>query len=437
MLTDPHPISPRQVIPRTGLGMVLFVAASVAGAQDAPPASVSPPLRGERFIDNGQIRLGVDLSLGGAITLLTAANEPNSPAADKTAPPNPASATPARSNLVNDWDLGRQIQLSFYSGPVPFVVGDKQPAPAWRGLGWNPIQAGDCFGHGSRTLDFQSDGKSLYLKCQPMQWPLDDVPGECTFESWLALDGAVVHARARLNNARADHRQYPARDQELPAVYTNGPLYRLMTYRGPRPFQNEPLERVEKLAGEPGPSAHWQATEHWAALVRDDDWGLGVWAPGCQRFIGGFAGKPGSGGAHDEPTGYLAPIQVETLDHNIQYEFEYVLIPGRLDEIRRYVYEHAPADEHAPAGEHAPSRALPDYRFAPIGSTGERLTPRTPVGRLEGCWRVRLDQDDPQLIGPADCWQAAAAPQLTIEASLRTGRAQSASLLAVLRRLGL
>ena len=36
------------------------------------------------------------------------------------------------------------MQMSHYSGPWPFVVGDKKPNPGWAGLGWNPIQTGDC-----------------------------------------------------------------------------------------------------------------------------------------------------------------------------------------------------------------------------------------------------------------------------------------------------
>ena len=65
-------------------------------------------LRGERFLDNGVIRLGVDLDRGGVISYLSLSGRDE--------------------NVVNNYDLGRQIQMSFYSGPIPFddvsVVGD-------------------------------------------------------------------------------------------------------------------------------------------------------------------------------------------------------------------------------------------------------------------------------------------------------------------------
>ncbi len=271
------------------------------------------------WLDNGTIKLGVDLELGGAITYLSLSGQDE--------------------NVVNSWDHGRQVQLSFYAPPIPFEVPGKKPKEAWKGLGWNPIQSGDCFGNRSRILEQTNDGKTLYVKCVPMQWPLDNVPGECTFESWLSLDGPVVKARARINNDRKGYTGLAtARTQELPAVYTNGSYYKLMTYTGDKPFTDDELVRIEKKKEEKGPWSHWRATEKWAALVNDAGFGLGVRSHGCYQFSGGFAGKPGAGGPNDDPTGYIAPTQNEILDDKIQYEFSYELILGTLAEIRKQVY---------------------------------------------------------------------------------------------------
>jgi hypothetical protein len=89
----------------------------------------------------------------------------------------------------------------------------------------------------------------------------------------------------------------------------------------------------------------WTATENWAALLRDDDFGLGVWNEGAYRTIGGFAGKPGRGGPGDGPTGYISPLHVDILDWNIVYEYNYVLILGDIQQIRQYVYQHAKRPE--------------------------------------------------------------------------------------------
>lgn len=344
------------------------------------------------YLDNGQIRVGANLSLGGSITYLAAAGE---------------------ANMINSHDWGRQIQMSFYSGPNPFAPGGKQPAEVWAGLGWNPIQSGDCAGNRSRIVEHRNDGQSIYVKCIPMQWPLDNEPGECTFESWIRLEGKTVHVRSQLNNARSDTTQYSGRSQELPAVYTNGPWYRVMSYVGDRPFTGGELTRFKKtwtsFADAGGsPWEHWRATENWAALVDDNDHGVGVFHPGAYSFVGGFFGVPGKGGSKDAPTGYLSPLHQEILDHNIVYQYEYVLIVGTLDEIRQYVYAHTPRP------------APPDYLFEKDRQHWVYRNATDEGWPIRGELHVRLEQKAPQLIAPAGFWQAAKVPNLYLTAACRT-----------------
>lgn len=52
------------------------------------------------FIDNGTIKLGVSPDLGGAITYLSKSGR------DK--------------NVINNHDWGRQIQMSFFGGPISY-----------------------------------------------------------------------------------------------------------------------------------------------------------------------------------------------------------------------------------------------------------------------------------------------------------------------------
>jgi len=215
------------------------------------------------YLVNPEAKVGVDLSRGGAIVFLSRGGG---------------------DNLINNFDLGRQVQLSFFSGPVPFAVGDQHPAKQWEHIGWNPIQAGDDFKHASRVLEHRNDGHSIYVKTLPLQWPLNNVPGDCTFESWLRLDGPVVTVRARLNNARLDVKQYPARLQELPAVYANAPYHRVVSYTGDRPFCGAPVRTMTKPTGS-HPWSFWYATEGWSALLDDGDRGIGLLTPGrAKRF---------------------------------------------------------------------------------------------------------------------------------------------------------
>ncbi|MGD9749345.1 MAG: hypothetical protein AB7V57_23595, partial [Verrucomicrobiales bacterium] len=87
-------------------------------------ATQVPPGAKMSFLENGQIKVGVDLTHGGAVVFL---------------------AKPGGRNLINNFDLGRQVQLSFFSGPVPFRAEGQEPAKHWSHLGWNPIQSGDDF----------------------------------------------------------------------------------------------------------------------------------------------------------------------------------------------------------------------------------------------------------------------------------------------------
>jgi hypothetical protein len=250
-----------------------------------------------------------------------------------------------------------------------------------------------------------------------MQYALDKVPAECTFECWITLKGSTAEVRSRMVVDRPDKVQYPARGQELPAVYSIGTLYRLMTYSGGKPFTNDKLVRIEKSEEEKRkggwPWSRWQATENWAALVNDSDWGIGIWEPGCTSFVGGFAGTPGKGGTNDGPTGYMSPMQNEIIDANIDYEYRYVLIVGTLDEIRRHVYENAQRP------------TPPTYRFEKDRQHWHYANATDAGWPIKGELHVLLEGNDPQLLGPDEFWLAKDAPKLRIEAAYRSKQTQA------------
>jgi hypothetical protein len=272
----------------------------------------------ESFLDNGVIRIGVDSTKGDSITWLSPSGSTN--------------------NIVNGYDLGREIQQSYYSGPQPFNPSNNVN-PGWHNWAWNPIQSGDSFKNPSAILAESNDGRTLYVKCRPMQWALNNVPGQCTLESWITLSNNVAVVSNRLVNMRTDTaQQFHAMDQELPAVYTVGKLWQLVSYDGNAPFTGDVLTHFPAT---PPPWRYWNATESWAALVNSNNWGLGVYNPGAAWFVGGFLGTPGTGGPRDNPTGYIAPIQFEILDTNIVYTYSYYLILGTVSQIRDWVYSQS------------------------------------------------------------------------------------------------
>jgi len=293
----------------TRIGALVIVLMAISTLSDSCPGSSDMS-----YLDNGVIRVGIDLKKGGTITFL-------------------ADAHNLDVNLINAADLGREVQQSYYSGPQPYG----NPSSDWENWGWNPIGAGDCYGNPSEVIEVSNDGITLYVKSIPKQWALNNVPCECTFEKWIQLDGTGVRVHFRLNNNRSDTTVYSARDQELPAVYTPDRFYRMFAYTGSAPFSGGAVSQVATTGP---PWVYFNATEKWAALVDDNNWGMGVYNPRAEQFAGGFSGSPGSGNPTGSSCGYIAPLRTETIYYNTVYDYEIYLILGYVDDIRAYVYQH-------------------------------------------------------------------------------------------------
>jgi len=121
-----------------------------------------------KYIQNNQIRVGVDTSKGGTIGYLSAG---------KDGPTSLFLATHSHSrsfdctvenggNVINDHDQGRLVQLSFYSGPSGY------DGCSWSGhpWSWNPIGGGDAYGHNTQILELDAEGDSLSVASRPLQW---------------------------------------------------------------------------------------------------------------------------------------------------------------------------------------------------------------------------------------------------------------------------
>lgn len=86
------------------LGLILVQAAVRPKGQllSASPCTIQ---ENYTFLENGYIKLGVNLARGGSIGWV--------------------STSTGMENLVNEHDMGREIQLSFYAAPAGFDTPDK------------------------------------------------------------------------------------------------------------------------------------------------------------------------------------------------------------------------------------------------------------------------------------------------------------------------
>ena len=378
------------------LAGIVFACRSFLAADDPAPFDYGDePMR---YLKNDRVTLGIDLSIGGAVTWLS--DEAN-----------------GGENMINSSDWGRQIQLSYYSGPVPYIgPNGEQPHDEWRNLGWNPIQSGDCGRYPSKVLAFKQIAKNkMAVRTRPMLWPNENLPAESIFECIYTLmpDGFILDAT--IKNSRADTNQYPAMRQEMPAIYTNGPWYKLVSYLGDEPFKKKPVTvLVDKNDGKGWPWINYFTPERWSALVDENGMGLGVFQPESTRITGGFAGPDelkGIGGAKDGQTGYIAPLAVMILDHNMKRTYRAYFIVGSVDEIRARVYKLAKR-ELSP---------IPDWQFK-----GDRHnwiyegSARDSGYPIKGALEISFGAD-PQggMDGPETFWTAEDAPILEIDAELQ------------------
>jgi len=270
------------------------------------------------YVQDHVMRVGADTALGCAITHISYVGN--------------------NINLINSFDLGREVQASFYSGPQHYENCEFR-GQAWS---WNPIGCGDRFGNPSQILDARVEGNAIICKIIPMQWACNNIPCECSFEMRYTVGDGDLSASVTLDNHRSDKTDYGPYPQEMPAIYTNGILYRIMGYQGDQPWTNAPLSEWDGQLKEWWIPGKLQGiSENWLALVAKDGFALGVYTTNSDRaeFHAGFSGnKKGKGGPKDSQTGYMAPIGYINLPADVQYTYTYRIIIGNVNDIRARVY---------------------------------------------------------------------------------------------------
>ena len=274
----------------------------------------------ELVADNGKLTVKFDLTRGGAISWI--------------------SHSGSQRSFVNIADEGRYIQQSYYAGKSLDRKTEGQ-SPNWSPWAWNPIQVGDAFRNRAKIIDYKQSKDSLYVKCIPMQWDMNNRPAEAEMEQWTFLKGNILTIRNRLTCHRTDeiYGDGLMLNQELPAVYPISALKNLFTYEGNVPFTNQPYKKLEVKNLSSGFWGRYkEVSENWMAFVDDAEIGMLVYNPKCTMFLAGMAGEPGKE-ASSASTSYIAPIKDEILSKNAVYEYEYYILIGSLAEMRKQVYE--------------------------------------------------------------------------------------------------
>ena len=382
-----------QVSGMTVPGTYRFVLSSIADGMTGHAGQVLPQdgkllsnnLNGLELLTNGLIKVGVDSRYGGAITHLAAANG---------------------TNMVNNYDLGRQIQIGVYNGPVPFVPAGVEFDPGWAaGLGYNPIQAGDVFHNPSEIVAFEKRENLLYVKTIPKHFHLKNYPGEANIEHWIRIQGNVVKVHVKMTMFRSDKTQYQARDQEFPCMYLNGPYHHLWGYSGTDPFTLGQLAHLTP----PMDFANFQVTEPWMAATDANGFGAGLYTPNNFFWRKGYFGKDYTGDEFYQDASYIAAVPFEQMDHNSVSEFDYELVVGHINDIRSYIYSQP-----------RPTTG-PNYRFN-NGRKGWHYFDVQDTGwPITGYLHVLLDDKERnQIKSPAVFWRGKNNPKIYVRAAFKT-----------------
>lgn len=357
-----------------------------SGGAGGPSVSIPPPTT-RVFISNQLIKLGIDPNLGGGITYLSELNEPN---------------------MINNFDYGRQIQTSLYSGPVPYEPNGQKPHPAWSNNGWNPIQVGDYKGTPAGSIEWRKiDSTRLYVRSNGIQWPLVNVFGECIMEHWYELRNNTVRVRSRTTVQRRDTTFYNPSYQETPSIYLNGPYYRFVTYQGTNPFTNDAVtERTYNNKAEVQ-----YGNENWVAQVNRQGRGVGLYKPNEFHWGAAFWGQAETGGEFDNSTGYTTALPVDQMDHNGVYEYEYTLVVGSLADIRQFAY-----NQPRP-------RTVPDFVFSANRNGWSFYNTRDQGWPIQNTLNVRWEGTKPErfrVASPFMFFSASNVPKLYVQAAFLT-----------------
>lgn len=253
-------------------------------------------------------------------------------------------------NLINAHDTGRLIGLSIYDGSQTYTDYNCPPFKncAW---GWNPVQGGDRFNHGSQIVDKSLTGSSIYVKSRPLEWFPDDKGGginqaissDVIYEqtiSRVAGHPQAVMVRNKITHLGVDSHGFEA--QELPYVYANAETGTLEYYGGLAPYTNEPTNAVSILPPCPTPSSPYRySPERWAAFSNGSDLGLTLFMPLGYPYVEAVCTAIGDGtsGPLGDSTNYMRFMAPASFGPSSIFESTYYLFTGSIVEARQAIYD--------------------------------------------------------------------------------------------------
>ena len=293
-----------------------------------------PAFEKELYIEQGDLKVGADLAMGGTLSYLERTNYQGMKIAEYINTDESVSigvGVTAESenckrhlsdsvNLINIYDAGREIQQSYYAD----VGGSMEEATGANGYQrytsftadpngyywpYNPVQGGDEACNVSQIIDYQVSDNQIYVKTRAMDWangygllanrdnPLyeERKNGRTTksyIENWYTIKDNKLYVTNRFIdwNGFTDMDYIPGHNLEIPATYIVHPLNNYVCYEGDEPWNlsSYVYDRQGELDGwADGSYVTTKHPEDWFAWVNENDFGVGVYIPGARAYASG------------------------------------------------------------------------------------------------------------------------------------------------------
>jgi len=265
-------------------------------------------LASKQYIDNGKVRIGVDMKHGGSIFYFALSEN--------------------QKNLLNHFDEGRFIQQSYYGEKD----GSKWNGQDWK---WNPIQGGGSNGITSQVRRHEITDTTINVVSIPVHWAYGYLMPELEMEEMITLESDVAHIHYIFRNNGEEATDHAYSSQEMPAVFIDYNYAHMKYYKGNKPWTNDELEDV--IPGWPNESHN--RTEEWSAYVNNDNYGIGVYTPGTFNTTAYRYGSGASTGEQGSDCSYFAPLRQFAIYKGDVIEYDVYVTIGTIDDIRARFYE--------------------------------------------------------------------------------------------------
>lgn len=297
------------------------------------------------FLSNGQLRLGWNLKLGGAMDYVSVNGSKN------------VLNSPVYVNSSGNIDAGRQHLWCWYGYPNGGEEGhfteEGQSTGRWGGtgdnkpggsIGWNPVEAGDeglYPTYGVRRA-FHLGADVVYHKSSGKQWHMTNVEGKQDQELWIKFDPTDAKAfreHCKLTMRRTDSHtsHFPtARSQEAP-VHMHVIDFKTIHYCTGQPYSNQWTSVTRPHTG--GPEEFFASEPFFCFSTPSGLWGA-MYAPISGRFATNTDNSENWSTSEDYqfPVFYTASHPYMSLDHQGTYHFDVAFKYGTEAEVKAWCY---------------------------------------------------------------------------------------------------